>query len=205
MAEAHSPNLNDARSAATQRRLIDAAVASLVEVGFARTTGVEVCRRAEMTRGALNHHFSDFSELLVATLDAVYGQLLSDREAKPDRRGLVGVVEHAYRNVTRPEFKAVIELWLAARNDPEFGQRLAAAIAEGSQRFDPNLLFSAIGVDLSEQQRRVYRTIVEALIGIGLGRAVSGQPMVHEQDVVNELRELARRADEQPDQKYGRA
>lgn len=199
MPSAQTTNLNDARSAATQRRLIEATISALVDIGFARTTGVEVCRRAEVTRGALNHHFPDFAELLIAALGAVYDQLLSNTEADADAPVLTRLVEVGYRNVTQPAFKAVIELWLAARNDTEFGQRLAAAISDESSRFDPSAVLGARGVALSEGQANLYRTINETLIGVGLGRAVSGEPMAHEQQVIDQLRSLAMQADEHQD------
>ena len=53
----------------TRRALLDAAVESLIEVGFARTTTLEVQRRADASRGALLHHFPSKTELLVAAVD----------------------------------------------------------------------------------------------------------------------------------------
>ena len=38
------------RTAAMKQRLIDAAISSLIENGYAHTTSVEVCRRAGVTR-----------------------------------------------------------------------------------------------------------------------------------------------------------
>src|SRR3954449_6604594 len=57
------------RSAATRSRILDATVVCLVEVGHARTTTLEVQRRAEVSRGALLHHFPSKAELLVAAVD----------------------------------------------------------------------------------------------------------------------------------------
>src|SRR3954471_19580098 len=53
----------------TRKALLDATVESLIEVGFARTTTLEVQRRAEVSRGALLHHFPSKAELLVAAVD----------------------------------------------------------------------------------------------------------------------------------------
>ena len=57
------------RTAAMKQRLIDAAISSLIENGYAHTTSVEVCRRAGVTRGALNHHFADLPALLIEVLE----------------------------------------------------------------------------------------------------------------------------------------
>src|ERR1700760_2431630 len=59
------------RTAAMRSRLISAAKGSLMDHGYARTTAVEVCARAGVTRGALFHHFSGLPELFAATLEIV--------------------------------------------------------------------------------------------------------------------------------------
>lgn len=66
---ARSPRTQQQRREETRRALLDAAVESLIEVGFARTTTLEVQRRADVSRGALLHHFPSKAELLVAAVD----------------------------------------------------------------------------------------------------------------------------------------
>jgi len=197
-------NTNDARSAATRARLIDSAIQALVEVGFSKTTGVEVCRRAGVTRGALNHHFPDFAELLVASLQSLYAQLLDAQLLEVPNTadgvassGPVGTwVQRAYTRVIQPQFKAVIELWLASRNDAEFGQRLGVAIEQSATLFSPEMLLTGVNKD-DASVKAIYRTVIEALIGLGLGRAVNhGQPVEHETDVLAVLTNLARSVDE---------
>ena len=198
MNETSPKNLNDARSSATRARLIAATIESLIEIGFTKTTGVEVCRRAELTRGALNHHFPDFAELFVETLQNLYRQLLA-RRLEPN----VGLMERTllegHARVIRPEFKAVIELWLASRNDQEFGLRLAQAIQHGAELFTPQMVLAKDHPDgLSKAFEATYRTIFEALIGIGLGRAVGdGDPVSHEPMVLQVLQDMARAFDDQ--------
>src|ERR1700712_5987306 len=63
------PRTQQQRREETRRALLDAAVESLIEVGFARTTTLEVQRRAKVSRGALLHHFPSKAELLVAAVD----------------------------------------------------------------------------------------------------------------------------------------
>src|SRR5678815_1160845 len=64
-----APRTQQQRREETRRALLDAAVESLIEVGFARTTTLEVQRRADVSRGALLHHFPSKAELLVAAVD----------------------------------------------------------------------------------------------------------------------------------------
>src|SRR6202161_1533102 len=55
-----------ARTAGTQRALLDAARAVFVEQGFADASIAEVVRRADSSVGSLYHHFGGKSELFVA-------------------------------------------------------------------------------------------------------------------------------------------
>lgn len=192
-----SLNLNEARSSATRELLIASCISALIEVGFSKTTGVEVCRRANLTRGALNHHFPDFVELLLATLQNLYNQLLAI-EVTANVGPLERITLQGHNRVIQPEFKAVIELWLASRNDAIFGVRLAQAIEQSAQLFSPEMVLA--GVSKTKRNKAfdaAYRTIQEALIGIGLGRAVgSGDPLAHEPMVVAVLIDLARKYDQ---------
>lgn len=199
-ATALSDNLNDARSQATRARLINSTIDALVEIGFTKTTGVEVCRRAQLTRGALNHHFPDFAELLVETLEQLYRQLL-DIKVDADTGLLEQITLEGHLRVTQREFKAVIELWLASRNDEAFGKRLAQAIEQGAKLFSPEMvLIRKREHKRSKEFEAVYRTITEALIGIGLGRAINGgTAMAHESMVLQTLRKLARQNDQHDD------
>lgn len=202
LARASSGNRNDARSIATRLRLIDNTIAALIELGFAKTTGVEVCRRSGLTRGALNHHFPDFADLLVETLETLYARLL-DVAIEAHCGPLERLVLASYERVAQPEFKAVIELWLASRNDPEFGARLVDAIQHSAALFSPAMVLSGAdgaGLDsagINQEGEAVYHTITEALIGIGLGRAVGhGHGMAHEELVLGRLTAMAREYDQ---------
>ncbi len=194
-------NLNDVRSAQTRTKLIDATVHCLIDLGYSRTSGVEICRRAQVTRGALNHHYASLAELYVATLSHVYGQLRARMQrGSDDVAGDVGALEawtrKAYQVAIRPEFKVVLELWLASRNDPEVGDVFASAIRNESGAFAPAEIM-APGEDLSHRSvATTYRLIQEALIGLGVGRIVNRSDAVeHEADVLSELILLARAAD----------
>ena len=169
-------NLNDARSQATRSRLVQATIDSLIEHGYSKTTGVEICRRAGVTRGALNHHFPDYSALLIDALREVYTTL----KVEPDASSLERVVRSGYKNVVQPEFKVVIELWLASQNDPAI--------------FSPKS-FRRAGIG-EPAANAIYYTLFELLIAIGLGRATSGgKASAHEHMVFETMLDLARQQD----------
>jgi AcrR family transcriptional regulator len=125
------------RSAATRTRLLEAAAACLVERGYAGTTTLAVCRRAGVSHGSLLHHYGTRERLLGATLEAVYAKLRARvvdtlaalPQGEPRTAALVDAMWSAFG---APEFKAVLELWLAAANQPE----LSWAVWPEARAFD---------------------------------------------------------------------
>jgi len=191
--ESSSAQLESARD-----RLVHSALEALTEVGFSRTTGVEVCRRAELTRGALNHYFPDYGQLLAAALGVAYDRILSTPSQNSDAGPMERWVLQAVASVRQPEFKAIIELWLASKNDPELGQTLSEAIGLGAPMFDPATALVASEIDIEADAHAVFQTIKEACIGLGVGRATGNAALKHEDAVVGVLVELARSVDGHP-------
>ena len=126
--KARPSNSQAARSASMKARLIEAAGLSLLDHGYARTTAVEVCARAGVTRGAFFHHFSGLSALFAATLDGLCTAMIAEAQAAAKHVGpgnvLPAFVDQAWLTFGRPDFKIVIEIWLAARNDPALRSQL---------------------------------------------------------------------------------
>ncbi|HET9622486.1 MAG TPA: TetR/AcrR family transcriptional regulator [Kofleriaceae bacterium] len=117
----------------TRRALLDAAVESLIEVGFARTTTLEVQRRAGVSRGALLHHFPSKAELLVAAVDHLAEMRAKEMKAfasqlppESDDRTHV-VLDLLWQCFSGTFFKVSMELRTAARTDPELRRVLTAA------------------------------------------------------------------------------
>jgi len=132
---ARAPRTQQQRRDETRRALLDAAVESLIEVGFARTTTLEVQRRADASRGALLHHFPSKTELLVAAVDHLAE--MRARELKmlaaqlPDERAgrarTDAVLELLWQCFAGTFFQVAMELRTAARTDPELRPVLIAA------------------------------------------------------------------------------
>jgi len=126
------PRTQQQRRDETRRALLDAAVESLIEVGFARTTTLEVQRRANASRGALLHHFPSKTELLVAAVDHLAE--MRARELKvlaaelPDGRSRTdAVLELLWQCFSGTFFQVAMELRTAARTDGELRPVLIAA------------------------------------------------------------------------------
>jgi len=193
------------RSTSMRLRLIEATIESLVDCGYANTTAVEVCRRAGVTRGALLHHFADLTALFEACLEWLYDDMGRGVDAAPksERREAMGareLVDSMWAAVSRSEFKAVIEIWLAARNDAAVAERLQSAVRR---------LGAAVNPELNSAMRRLlgggtqavsyFLLVRETMIGLALGRAVTpGGELGHERRVLNLLVSMApgRKTDE---------
>jgi AcrR family transcriptional regulator len=114
-----------------RRRLLDATVAALHELGYRRTTTREVQQRAGVSRGALLHHFGSRSELIVAAMEHLAEQRVGEvgrlaASPPPTSSGRrQWAIEVLWSTFDGPLFTASLELWLAARTDDE----LLAALA----------------------------------------------------------------------------
>ena len=72
MESVHSPKkrrTQEERSAETKKRLLEATIDYLNELGYNKTGTVEIARRAGVSRGALVHHFPSKHDLIVATAE----------------------------------------------------------------------------------------------------------------------------------------
>lgn len=164
------------RSRAMRARLLDATVALLVERGFAGTSTPLISQRAGVSRGAQLHHFPTKNDLVVAAVEHLAearGAALREAAAQVEagagrtRRILQMLAEH----VTSPVFTAALELWVAARTDPD----LLAAVAPLEQRIGREL--HAVTVELlgADEQRPGVRELVQATLDLmrGLGLAAT--------------------------------
>jgi AcrR family transcriptional regulator len=151
-------------------------------VGVSGTTTVAVCKRAEVSHGSLLHHYGTRERLLGAALDEVYarlqGSVISSLEELPPGEARVeGLIELMWDAFGAREFKAVIELWLAAANKPDVGW----AVWPEAQAFDQAIgplaehLFPEAAHRVSEFP--VYTSLIfQVLQGMGLANATWPDP-----------------------------
>lgn len=114
-----------------QEALLDAAVGCLVELGFAGTTTTEVTRRAGVSLGAMLHHFPTKADLLAAAVGHVMQRRQDEfRKAMTnvgrDTDRLDAAIDLMWEAFNGPTFHAWLELWVAARTDPELAEAVRA-------------------------------------------------------------------------------
>jgi AcrR family transcriptional regulator len=121
-------HLRAQRSADSRALILEAAVACLVEDGYAGASTLAVQARAGVSRGRLLHHFPSRAELLVAAAQHLAGtslvavqeraqRLMADEPLGPER--VERAIELLWATFHEPPFWAALELWTAARTDPE--------------------------------------------------------------------------------------
>lgn len=162
------------RSRATRDRLLEAAVASLAEAGWARTTVATVAARAGVSRGAAQHHFRTREDLVTAAIrhmtDVRLGELRTTLQAPPDganrTRWALGRLTALY---TATLFRAALHVWTEAAVDPELRAQvipLERALAREAYQLAVTLL------DVDGDDPHV-RTVVSGALDLarGLGLA----------------------------------
>jgi AcrR family transcriptional regulator len=104
------------RTAETRRRILDAVVESIAEVGFQRTTATEIAKRAGVTWGAVQHHFGAKGGILEAVLEDTFERFelrLGDIPANaPLARRVALFVERAWEHFASPHFRSTFEILL---------------------------------------------------------------------------------------------
>ncbi|MCW2986480.1 MAG: TetR/AcrR family transcriptional regulator [Conexibacter sp.] len=126
------PRRNQAeRSAATREALLDATLLCLVEDGYANTTTARVAERAGLSRGAHLHHFQTRGALVTAAIEHLAAkrrdELLTLVDALPTGRERVAEgLDLLWSNYANPLFQGALDLWSAARTDPELRPHLVA-------------------------------------------------------------------------------
>lgn len=188
------------RRAATQGALLDATLRCLVELGHAGTTTTEICRRAGVSQGALFRYWDTKADLLAAAVEVLYGRLFDlyrDRledVADADDRIRAGVMAlwDLYR---RPDLLAAVELYVAARTDPELRSalvRLEAPHEERTLALAEELFLddeAQVRADERAEFRRAISLVIDAIQGAAV-RAVALDdlsPIDAELDLLTEL------------------
>jgi AcrR family transcriptional regulator len=167
------PARQQERSRATQTRLLEAAVDCLVEHGWAGTTTTVVAARAGVSRGAQLHHYPTKSALVIAAAEHLARRRTAELRAEagalptgPHR--LDRLVDMLAASFTGPLFVAELELWLAARTDPELRAVLVPA-TERVAREMHRLTVDLLGAD--ERRSGVSEAVqatLELLRGLGV-------------------------------------
>jgi len=153
---------------------MEATVECLIERGWAGTTTVLVAERAGVSRGAQLHHFRTRGELVAAAVEYVGAQAVRtmlDRAAELPTTGnrTAAVVEFIVDFFVSPVFTAALELWVAARTDPE----LMSMVVDLEARVGRECHRIAVELLTVDERRPGVRETVQATLDLARGLALA--------------------------------
>ncbi len=164
----------------TRTALLDATIGCLVDLGYARTSVQEICTRAGVSKGAVQHHFSAKAELMAAAVEhlteRLRGQLAESISALPGgASGVAAAIDLLWEGYSGTLSTAATELWVAARTDPE----LREAIRPVDKALGRSTLehITAIAGDLPRERAEIlFWLTVNLTRGLALDAELGGDP-----------------------------
>jgi AcrR family transcriptional regulator len=175
---------NAERRAATRAKIMEAAVRCLAEFGYAATSTPLVARLAKVSRGSLLHQFPTKIDLMLAvakhasdTRGATVRKYLAPFPNQPER--FLQGVDAVWASLQTQEAIALMEVTIAARSDPELGDRypefagdLDAALHRARER-----MADSLGVPERLQEIDTIAHLTRAALeGLAMGSVFIGRP-----------------------------
>jgi AcrR family transcriptional regulator len=121
------------RRATTRTALLEATIDGLVESGYAGVTTADIATRANVTRGALAHNFTNKADLVTEAVRYLAIKLVSELQEMIPRtgsrqQGMTTILDLIWNVHRGPIFTATAELWIAARTDPDLRESLQVLV-----------------------------------------------------------------------------
>ncbi len=194
------------RRDATRLKLLDATVACLVELGYAQATTIAIAQRAGISQGALFKHFATKAELLGAAVEHLFPRLIAEYRdgleatSLPIEERVSLAIERLWSIYQRPELLAAVELYLAARTDPELASALSGV--DPPHRRHLHRVARELFPDVAAT-RPDFDAIIELILNAVQGAAVGGVALPANPDhrqMLALLVQFARRAFSSPPQ-----
>ncbi len=171
----------DQRRAETRRRLLDATIDCLAEYGYAGATTRRIAERAEVSVGAVTHHFQYRVDLVAAAVEElVRRRLVALRQALdalPDdrERRVSAALDLIWADFSGPLFTVMVKLWIAAGDEEELYARmvpLERLLARAVVNLQPEFGISAgDGPTGKLAVNPRYAVVLSAIRGLALSRA----------------------------------
>ncbi|MFD7653453.1 TetR/AcrR family transcriptional regulator [Actinosynnema sp. NPDC059797] len=161
------------RSRETRRKLMEATVDCLVELGWSGTTTTVVAERAGVSRGAQLHHFRTRGELVAAAVEHLGAESVQHLRERAREAGstTVAVVELIADFYASDLFTAALELWVAARTDPDL-KTVVVPLEARLGRETHRLAVELLGADEGEPG---VREAVQITLDLVRGLALANQ------------------------------
>jgi AcrR family transcriptional regulator len=160
--------------------LLTATIECLVEFGWSGATTTVIAERAGVSRGAQLHHYPTRAALVLAAVEH-----LSERRARelraeaaalngahPEQR-LDRVIDMLATAFTGPLFVAALEVWVAARTDPDLRRALIPMEARVGREMH-RLTLDLLAADESQPGvREAVQATLDLLRGLGVANMLT--------------------------------
>ena len=166
------------RTRAMRQRLLEATLGCLVEHGWSGTSTTLVSQRAGVSRGAQLHHFPTKTDLVIAAVEHIAtvrrDELAQAAAALPrDQRRTREVLELLGAHFTADVFVAALELWVAARTDPQL-HAAVEPLERLTGRETHRVTVEMLDVDESQPgARELVQATLDLIRGLGLANTIS--------------------------------
>ncbi len=177
-ARSRRPRRGGANEQSGREQILEAAIASILEVGFYRSSTNEIARRADVSWGALQYHFGTREALLLAIVEELARRFIESVDAaRVEGESLAERISSLYailsEHYDNPTFLVRLQIVLNLQHDPDTSEEVMAAIAAQSAASEAGtrrLLVEALGPDADPDD---YSTLFHALRGMALSRLYS--------------------------------
>jgi len=167
------------RTAETRARIMAAVVECIGDLGFQRTTAVEIARRSGVTWGAVQHHFGGKDGILAAVLEETFGRFAARFDDFPTDRNLEErcslFVDRAWEHFSSSHYRTTFEILLhyLPAHTPEEGPTLQAQMLDAWDTLWKRLFADS---KLPAAQRRVLaQYTVGVLSGLAINLTLQGR------------------------------
>jgi AcrR family transcriptional regulator len=122
------------KSASTRLQFVEATLRCFGKLGYFHTTTPAIAEEAGLSRGAMLHHFPSRMDLVRAAVEHLHAKRLKAFRAAVERlppggNRAHGALQAHWEQLNHPLYAVFIELYVAARTDPELADILAPAEA----------------------------------------------------------------------------
>ena len=166
------------RSRTTRRRLIEAAVECLGELGWNGTTVMVIAQRAGVSRGAAQHHFPAREDLVTAAVEYLGEVQIAElhrhvADLPPGQSRLGPVVDMLLNLYAGPMFRAALQLWVVASTDDSVRATLVP-LEQRVGREAHRAALELLGVDESHPGvRELVQSTLDLARGLGLANLLT--------------------------------
>ena len=180
-------NRQEARGAAAREKICLATIRCLAELGYAETSILRVVERAQVSKGALQHHFPSKEDLMTATAERILanasflpGGARRESGRVRERDVAAELIDTWRRLIDTDEYRALLEILVAIRTDKALQERLSPILQRWErQRMAQSATYYESEAGGDEMVRKLM-TINNCLMrGLVIQEQYNGDPAVN--------------------------